>query len=232
VRGRLLLQLGQHHDGLGELQDPLAELVDLLVQQFYLEFRLHVDAVVLLSGLAINVLLPVLAHHDNRRRVGGLERKREIEKNERVRVQPLIAPTRLAVIQTIRIALWTMMKLHDPMTVATASAILCPVVRRAAAGGSFMARSRSERRARLRSASSSCSAGSMPPGFPAFSSTLPAPVPLDYAVDFIFVLVLCDSTRNHHLVPASAFRSRYLTSTPFQKATWSLMFAAAVEGSG
>jgi hypothetical protein len=72
----------------------------------------------------------------------------------------------------------------------------------------------------------------MPPGFPAFSSTLPAPVPLDYAVDFIFVLVLRDPTRNHHLAPVSAFRSRYLTSTPFQKATWSLMFAAAVEGSG
>jgi hypothetical protein len=40
----------------------------------------------------------------------------------------------LAVIQTIRIALWTMVKLHDPMMVATASAILCPGVRRVTAG--------------------------------------------------------------------------------------------------
>ena len=80
-------QLGQRPDGLGELQDfPLAELVDLLVQQLYLELRLHVDPVVVLRGLAIDVLLAVLAHHDERRRVGGLERKCEIEKNERVGV--------------------------------------------------------------------------------------------------------------------------------------------------
>src|SRR5947209_4433429 len=64
----------------------LTALVDLLVQQLYLELRLHVDAVVLLRGLAIDVLLSVLAHHDDRRRAGGLERKREIEKNERVGV--------------------------------------------------------------------------------------------------------------------------------------------------
>jgi hypothetical protein len=32
----------------------------------------------------------------------------------------------LAVIQTIRIALWTMMKLHDPKTVATASLSYVP----------------------------------------------------------------------------------------------------------
>jgi hypothetical protein len=84
---RLLLQLGQHPDGLGELQDfPLAQLVDLLVQQLYLELRLHVDPVVVLRGLAIDVLLPVLAHHDDWRGVGRLERKREIEKNEGVGV--------------------------------------------------------------------------------------------------------------------------------------------------
>ena len=54
-----MLQLGQHPDGLGELQDfPLAQLVDLLGQQLYLELRLHVDAVVVLRGLAIDVLLP------------------------------------------------------------------------------------------------------------------------------------------------------------------------------
>ena len=42
-----------------KLQDfALAQLVDLLVQQLYLELRLHVDAVVVLRGLAIDVLLP------------------------------------------------------------------------------------------------------------------------------------------------------------------------------
>jgi|SRR5215471_51174 hypothetical protein len=105
------------------------------MQQLYLELRLHVDPVVALRALEIDVLLPVLAHHGDRRGAGCLERKREIEKNERVGSHPLIAPIRLAVIQTNRIALWTMTKLHDPMTVATASAILCPSVRRATAGG-------------------------------------------------------------------------------------------------
>src|SRR4051812_43646901 len=56
------------------------------MQQFYLELRLHIDLVVVLRGLAIDVLLPVLAHHDDRRGVGRLERKREIEKNERIGV--------------------------------------------------------------------------------------------------------------------------------------------------
>src|SRR4051812_17596662 len=54
------------------------------MQQLYLELRLHVDPVVVLRGLAIDVLLPVLAYHDDRRRVGCLLGKREIEKNERV----------------------------------------------------------------------------------------------------------------------------------------------------
>ena len=56
------------------------------MQQLYLELRLHVDSVVVLRGLAIDVLLPVLTHHNDGRRVSGLERKREIEKNERVGV--------------------------------------------------------------------------------------------------------------------------------------------------
>ena len=56
------------------------------MQQLYLEFRLHVDPVVVLRSPAIDVLLPVLAHHDDWRGVGRLERKREIEKNERVGV--------------------------------------------------------------------------------------------------------------------------------------------------
>ena len=61
-------------------------LVDLLMQQLYLELRLYIDPVVVLRGLAIDVLLPVLAHHDDRRGVGRLERKREVEKNERIGV--------------------------------------------------------------------------------------------------------------------------------------------------
>src|SRR4051794_11412343 len=86
-RGRLLEQLGQHPDGLREPQDfALTQLVDLLMEQLYLKLRLHIDPVVILRGPAIDVLLPVLAHHDDRRGVGRLERKREIEENERVGV--------------------------------------------------------------------------------------------------------------------------------------------------
>src|SRR3954447_3505473 len=56
------------------------------MQQLYLKLRLHVNPVVVLSGPAIDVLLAVLAHHDDWRGVRRLEGKREIEKNERVRV--------------------------------------------------------------------------------------------------------------------------------------------------
>src|SRR4051795_9661498 len=56
------------------------------MEQLYLELRLHIDPRGALRGLAIDVLLPVLAHHDDRRGVSRLERKREIEKNERVGV--------------------------------------------------------------------------------------------------------------------------------------------------
>src|SRR6201986_290147 len=47
------------------------------IQQLYLELRLHVDPVVVLRSPAIDVLLPVLAHHDDWRGVGRLERKSE-----------------------------------------------------------------------------------------------------------------------------------------------------------
>src|SRR6516165_8571204 len=101
------------------------------MQQLYLELRLHVDPVVVLRGLAVDVLLPVLAHHDDWRGAGRLERKREIEKNERVGVPP---PHHADQVGGYPDEQDTMMKLHDPMTVATASAILCPSVRRATAG--------------------------------------------------------------------------------------------------
>src|SRR3954463_6023621 len=58
------------------------------MQQLYLELRLHVDSVVVLRSPAIDVLLPVLAHHDDWRGVGRLKRKREIEKNEWIAVPP------------------------------------------------------------------------------------------------------------------------------------------------
>jgi hypothetical protein len=34
------------------------------MQLLYLELRLHIDPIVVLPGLAIDVLLPVLAYHD------------------------------------------------------------------------------------------------------------------------------------------------------------------------
>src|SRR4051794_39353304 len=47
----------------------------------------------------------------------------------------------------------------------------------------------------------------MPPESPTFSSTLPAPVLLDYVIDFVFVLVLRDPARNHHVAHVWACRS-------------------------
>lgn len=67
-------QRGQLAHRLGELErHGLAELVDLLVQQLDLELRLDVDLVVALGGLAIDVLLAVPTHHDERGGVGRLD---------------------------------------------------------------------------------------------------------------------------------------------------------------
>ena len=83
-------ELRQVGDGLGEVQDLLLpQLVDLLVQQLDLELGLDVDLAVVLGLLAVDVLLAVLAHHDDRRRVGGLERQREVQQDEGIGV-PLL----------------------------------------------------------------------------------------------------------------------------------------------
>ena len=64
----------------------LAHQVHLLMQQLDLQLGLEIDVVVLLSPPAVDGGLPVLRHHDDRRGVGGLERQREIEQDERIGV--------------------------------------------------------------------------------------------------------------------------------------------------
>ena len=67
----------------------LAKLIDLLMQKLNLQFRLDVDLIVVFGGVAVDVLLTVLTHHDDRRRVGGLERQRQIQQNKGIRI-PLL----------------------------------------------------------------------------------------------------------------------------------------------
>src|SRR5438105_13666128 len=67
----------------------LAQLVEFLVQQFDFKFRFDIDLVVVLGRLAIDVLLPVLAHHYEGRGVRSLKRKREIEQNEGIWIPSL-----------------------------------------------------------------------------------------------------------------------------------------------
>src|SRR5258705_10561611 len=59
------------------------------MQQLDFQLGLDVDLVVVLGGLTIDILLPILAHHDEGRRVGGLERERQIEQNKRIGIPPL-----------------------------------------------------------------------------------------------------------------------------------------------
>src|SRR4051794_3592384 len=73
-----------------EIQNlDLAQLINLLMQELDLEFGLDIDLIIILGRLAINVLLSILAHHDEGCRIGGLERERQIEQNKRVWV-PLL----------------------------------------------------------------------------------------------------------------------------------------------
>jgi hypothetical protein len=60
--------------------------VEFLVERLDLELGLDVDLIVLLGGLAVDVLLAVLAHHDERRGVGRLERQSEVQQDEGVGV--------------------------------------------------------------------------------------------------------------------------------------------------
>src|SRR3984957_5219965 len=87
-RGALALeQVGQVGDRLGQHQDLLlAKGVDLFMQELDLQLRLDVDLVVVLRLLAVDILLAVLAHHDEGRRVGRLERERQVEQDEGIGV--------------------------------------------------------------------------------------------------------------------------------------------------
>jgi hypothetical protein len=78
---------GQALNDVNELQDfLLAQGVNLVVQQFDFEFRLDVYSVVVFCVLTINLRLTVLAHHDDRRRIGGLEGKDQVQQDEGIRV--------------------------------------------------------------------------------------------------------------------------------------------------
>jgi hypothetical protein len=59
------------------------------MQELDLELGLHVDLKIVLRLVAIDILLPVLAHHDERGRVSGLERERQVEQDKRVGI-PLL----------------------------------------------------------------------------------------------------------------------------------------------
>src|SRR3954453_11887979 len=69
----------------------LPQLVELLVEQFDLELGLDVDPVIVLGLAAVDIRLAVLAHHDERRRISGLEGESEVEEDERIGI-PMADP--------------------------------------------------------------------------------------------------------------------------------------------
>ena len=96
---------------------------DLLDQRLGLQVRLQVE----LGPHPVAGLLAVLAHHDDRRGVGGLEAEHQVQQDERVRVPAADrAPTTFNTIQTTRMTLWMMMKRQLPIVAATPSAIRWP----------------------------------------------------------------------------------------------------------
>jgi hypothetical protein len=67
-------QIRQRFNGLGQSQHLLLpQLIYLFVQQLDLKLRLDVDLVVIFCRHPVDILLSVLAHHDDWRRVGGLK---------------------------------------------------------------------------------------------------------------------------------------------------------------
>src|SRR4029077_2623377 len=63
------------------------QLIELVADRAHLEFGLEVDLVVVLGPHAIARLLPVLAHHDDRRLDRRQQRQGEIEQNVRIRIK-------------------------------------------------------------------------------------------------------------------------------------------------
>ncbi len=61
--------------------------VDLVVEVFDHDLRLEVDLVIVLRAAAVFFLLPVLAHHDERRLNGRHAGEHQIEQDEGVRVE-------------------------------------------------------------------------------------------------------------------------------------------------
>ena len=65
VRGQALNDVKEFQDFL------LTQGINLVVQQFDFEFRLHIDSVVVFCVPAVNLGLTVLAHHDDGRCITG-----------------------------------------------------------------------------------------------------------------------------------------------------------------
>ena len=85
--GLSLQLLSQAANGHAQVANLLfAQKVDLLVQQFDLEFGLDVDFVIAVGMQAVNFRLPVLTHHDGRRCISRLKRKHQVQEDERVGV--------------------------------------------------------------------------------------------------------------------------------------------------
>lgn len=74
-------------DDVGEPDDLLfAQGVDLVMEQLDFELRLDVDAVVVFCVFAVDLRLPVLAHHDDGRGIGGLEGQDQVQQDKGIRV--------------------------------------------------------------------------------------------------------------------------------------------------
>ena len=63
--------------------------IDLVVEVFDHDLRLEVDLIIVLCTAAVLFLLPVLAHHDERRLNGRHAGKHEVQQNERIGVEGL-----------------------------------------------------------------------------------------------------------------------------------------------
>ena len=70
-------------DDAEELDDfPLPQRVDLAVQQFDFQFRLHIDTVIMLGVSAVDLRLSILAHHDDGRCIRCLKGEHQVQQDK------------------------------------------------------------------------------------------------------------------------------------------------------
>jgi hypothetical protein len=91
---------GQALNDIKQLDDfPLPQRVDLVVQQFDFQFRLHIDPLIMQCTPAVDFRLSILAHQDDRRCICSLKRQNQVQQDKGIGIPTLMNATAFSATQ-------------------------------------------------------------------------------------------------------------------------------------